>query len=1354
MKKLTIILLTLVLLLSAFAGVAIVSSAASTDATNITVTIDDSGVATLKSGDLTGDALVAAVKSVLGAKSAGNRYITLDVKSAFTSVAIDDIFFDSAIVPIRTALDTFLKKLIAEGVQLDGIKTDLYIVDDKNVSPTSWYLRYRHLIGNPGSNTYIYDDIVANPMYGLYIRPLLADRNFVFETNTYKGRPEIYGVRPYVEAAVQEKFAKCPTIWDSVMYYNLSRYLIEAVETPLLENYPNAKVGGLYTVKCNEYATTNKSTASPGDVVTLTVKAAPAGKEFYKWSVSLGSASVEFVNAYSSQTTFVMPAGNVMIAPVFKDAGASAPKTYEVTVSGDGICNFGAGNYAPGEKVTVNCGVAAKGMMFEKWTITGNVVLDEGCTENDATVTFTMPEGNVKFAASFVVDDRPPVPPPSVTILDGGTGFSGHGEYAAGSTVTIKAGDREGYVFAGWKTDDDVELVSPSSRETSFVITGTVTLTATWKKIEEPAEGITPFYLVNWSGADGMTNVFDLPFFWSPRTVPAEGEMMQVQWNNSYDIKEIARMLKEHFDKRPEGTRYFNLTAWQGMAQVAAREENVVFMDKGGAFIAEWLEAFLTEYKAIGGKLDGIVTDMEYFDPLTWYLNTQHYRDGNGNVNIYNQIVNDPRYATEIRPLLVERGFKFFEVDGMSELYSLYPRLEGDDYARSRSIWDAVTRTRLNGYITKYVYEPMIKFYPDADVCDYQGRSTQGWEKETEYDGSNMFMGGNREMAGNNTNINFYLHRPSNAYYENLSTKPFGYNSAYYAETPFSAALWEFNVFKNLYKAADGHNISTWIAYYDYHAGEMGNESENRVMSGTAYYTEVLFHIGLLNPKPFIGFIVPGASTDGMYAGSGEDYIRRVRVASDALAELTRVVGASDREPILVPTTWSDGYLLSGMYAGGKNYWRITPDTTHTSLTEFMVKGTANPTFTIGGKTVTFPGGKIIEDGYVSEIGTCGYWVETATDVYPVFSYDANRYENYPAYKENYDTYFVSTEYVYENANPNKAWEFSKKQGATAIIRRDPFNYSNSMLGLSGGITLKNVTIPGNITAGDSYAKQQAWEITFYLPEDLAEDAEVTMLNTVKKDGIKIVGNKLYYANGEDFTELTELSLGAKYTLKRVLDFRTADAYTTDYYIYDATGNEIAKICNAPANKVDIPVASISFGVANVTGSPVLFDDYTLYALGVTAELEIYNANTGIMFNDQTIAHAEESAYRLSWMNATQEIQKATIVSAYYDADGNLVSEEIIKEIEMVPGSDGVETGIAKKAADGQTQLITLKMNVQSEEPEGPENPETPSTPSTPGNDAEKPDNTGLVLGIAGGAVALIVVVVVVVILLKKKKTA
>ncbi len=1350
MKKQIVVLLTLALLLSVFAGMTIVGSAA-TDATEITVTMekDELGLLTavLSSGDLKDDALVAAVKSALSGKGTGNRYITLAVADAFVSVAQDDIFFDAAITPIREALDAFLKKLVTAGVKLDGIKTKFDIMANKDVSPSSWYLRYRHLIGTAGyaNNQKIYCDIVENPLYGRYIRPLLVDRGFVFETNPSYADCEIYGIRPYVASAVADKLKDCPTIWDSVMFYNLSRYLIAAVETPLLENYPEAKVDGLYAVKYSEYFTRDKATASAGETVKISLTNVPAGKTFYKWSVSLGSASVEFASPYSTNTTFVMPAGNVMITPVFKDAGTGTFGKYNVTIDGDGICDFGAGSYAPGTKVTINCGVAPTGMMLDKWIIPSNVTLDEGCTEESTTLTFTMPNGDVHFETTFKIDTRPPVKDPTVTIIDGGDGFSGHGEYMVGAKVTINAGTREGYVFAGWKTEDKkIELVSPSSTKTTFSINEEdVVLTATWKKIEEPAEGITPYYFVNWASSEGVTNVFDLPFFWSPRNVPTE--KLTVKYGDLTDPKEIAHALKEHFDKRPDGTRYFNLTALQGMCHTAS--EDVIYMDKGFEFVEAWLHEFLTYYKSIGGKLDGIVTDMEYFDPLSWWLNSNVYKDGNGDSEIYNKIVENPLYATEIRPLLEERGFKFFDlIPGFSEIYSIYPRLEGSDFATSRTIWDAVMRTHLNNYITEYVYGTLVEYYPEGQVCDYQGRNINAWMKEEEYDGSDKFLGGNQTMAGNNTNINFYLHRPSNAYYDTLA-KPFGYNGAYYEESAYSAALWEFNVFRNLYKASNGHNLSTWVAYYDYHSGEMGDETDARIMSGTAYYSEVLFHIGLLNPKPFIGFIVPGGSTDGMYAGSGEDYIRRVRVVSEILEELTRVVGASDRKPLDVPTSWSDGYLLSGMYAGGKNYWRITPDTTHMTLNEFRVKGTADPTFSIGGKTVTFPGGKIIEDGYVSEIGTCGYWVETATDVYPVVSYDANRYENYPAYIENYDSYLIATEYKYENANPKGAWEFTYKKDSQGLIRRDPTNPTNNMLALYGSVTLKNVTIPGNITAGDYYAKQQAWEITFYLPEDLAADAEVTLLNVAKKDGVKIVGNKLTYANGDEFAELVDLPLGAKYTLKRVLDFRDKEACKSDYIIYDAEGKEIAKVTDVPMSKHNVPVTSISFGCANVTGDPVRLDDYKLYVLGTAAELEIYNANTGIQFADQTVAHAEESAYRLSWLNASDATLKYDIMSAYYDADGNLVAEELIKTVEMLPGADGVETGIAKKAADGQTVKIYLQETKQ-------QSPCIPPVedPSVDPTDDPKDNNLGLIIGIAAGAVVLIVAVVVVLVVLKKKK--
>ena len=72
----------------------------------------------------------------------------------------------------------------------------------------------------------------------------------------------------------------------------------------------------------------------------------------------------------------------------------------------------------------------------------------------------------------------------SVTV-DGsyaGAGNTGAGSYAKGETVTIRAGSRAGYTFAGWTvTSGGVTLASPGSATTTFTMPeGGVTVTANW----------------------------------------------------------------------------------------------------------------------------------------------------------------------------------------------------------------------------------------------------------------------------------------------------------------------------------------------------------------------------------------------------------------------------------------------------------------------------------------------------------------------------------------------------------------------------------------------------------------------------------------------------------------------------------------------------------------------------------------------------------------------------------------------------------------------------------------------------------------------------------------------------------
>ena len=68
----------------------------------------------------------------------------------------------------------------------------------------------------------------------------------------------------------------------------------------------------------------------------------------------------------------------------------------------------------------------------------------------------------------------------NVTLSGAGTGATGAGSHAAGTTVNIYAGTKSGYTFNGW-TSDDVTILSASSKNASFVMPDKdVTVKANW----------------------------------------------------------------------------------------------------------------------------------------------------------------------------------------------------------------------------------------------------------------------------------------------------------------------------------------------------------------------------------------------------------------------------------------------------------------------------------------------------------------------------------------------------------------------------------------------------------------------------------------------------------------------------------------------------------------------------------------------------------------------------------------------------------------------------------------------------------------------------------------------------------
>ena len=93
--------------------------------------------------------------------------------------------------------------------------------------------------------------------------------------------------------------------------------------------------------------TKDKSPAKAGETVTITANPAPAGKVFDKWTCETAGVTIEFKNATSSKTTFVMPASNIKIQAHFR--AVDDKPSVEIKVEG----GTGAGTYKQGDEVTV-----------------------------------------------------------------------------------------------------------------------------------------------------------------------------------------------------------------------------------------------------------------------------------------------------------------------------------------------------------------------------------------------------------------------------------------------------------------------------------------------------------------------------------------------------------------------------------------------------------------------------------------------------------------------------------------------------------------------------------------------------------------------------------------------------------------------------------------------------------------------------------------------------------------------------------------------------------------------------------------------------------------------------------------
>ena len=816
-----------------------------------------------------------------------------------------------------------------------------------------------------------------------------------------------------------------------------------------------------------------------------------------------------------------------------------------------------------------------------------------------------------------------------------------------------------------------------------------------------------PFYLVAWTDFDETKypylNGFITPNF-SNRGENAYlsygGVGLEYSKYTDADVTAMAQALKKSLEARVEGSRYLHFFGPAKLFRLAP--ENALFLDFYVGQMAEIVDALMKKLKEIGAPLDGAVVDTEYIGFSVYYLidTDSDFENLVSNPKLLQNIVKDKRYKERIRPMLEEYGFIFYEHEdpakqaSYTELYSL-TKGAGAKYEKSRTIWNTVMRIHLNRYVDEWCTIPVTRYFPNANVSDYQSIDGKTWMGLNAVDDFGAIItGGNTHKVGNTSTYSYYYTRPEPSAFTNLTTVP-GFNEAYYQAEPFTGLLYDINFTRYLYESTDTKRVSPWTSSYYYtYTGE-----KKASVAMTPYYADLIYHLGMFNPRPFL-FYNTKAETEKLGGADGWD--KTGQILNSLLSSLNELAGYSDRQTISTPLNWNSKYVLTGIYANGRNLWRITPNLDVISRGEFLVDEEV-PTFSVNGETVTFPGGKILPEAEIPISGSVGFWVETAKDVTPVVTAEEDRYEAYPSLQYDFENY-ASGAFDYNTSLPTNAWGFTWSKTASGVKGESNIVVidGNKKLSIIGNSKNWLKTLPGNITAGDTFAEDQAWELTVTIPEGLSKDATITLLNytgakqELEDGGFMIKDGKVHYATGEYdadempiYKELMAVEGNTTYTFARYVDFNDKDAFTTTFAVKNKNGRTLETVEHVPAPSFE-SIDTVGFGVAEADKA-VLVDEFKFYLTGATLDFSLYDEEIGYNVDLDAIRD-RSTAFRLSWLNATGEEETAAVKADI--TENGKTTTTVIKEIKMLPGTNAIETGVVE-IKEGQTVKVYLESTLK-----------------------------------------------------------
>ncbi len=485
-----------------------------------------------------------------------------------------------------------------------------------------------------------------------------------------------------------------------------------------------------------------------------------------------------------------------------------------------------------------------------------------------------------------------------------------------------------------------------------------------------------------------------------------------------------------------------------------------------------------------------------------------------------------------------------------------------------------------------------------------------------------------------------------------------------------SSVLWENNITGFTLTDYDKF-IGTILRLQDVKAATNGNIQfvvNRNDMRAPYYYNDAIAHAALMGAT-----IVYSSATNGSYMHGAAKMVQWVN----------SLLGYSDREVLAIDNAMSNKFVLTGMYANGRNIYFLTPQNVDTAVVDETAEGVV---ISMDGQTVTFAGGTLVnrlrDNG--ADVGTKGYWIETPAGVNPdIFNGAYNEGMKEPSFK---------------------SWDFVVPEHPTLSL---PYYYGPAWWSVTN-ITKEEAFIDGALKlSGSSDAVHRYFTDSHFfgtliddfgigvdvtLPAtDLPADSQIQILRPCNgsipvqahNNGIVLSNGQLYYHKVDDMNLMTmneALVAGETYKFKTIYEGAQTEAPVCDYYVTKMDGTVVAyaEDINVGSCQLGKYWSTLSFVVENIGDEPVVIDNYRLFTVNpdISMDLSIFDATTGTEITDLTTPTTTALGYRVDWSNLTTDARTIYIMAQYYDDAGNPTGDPVqVSEFVMTAGGVSVASG-------------------------------------------------------------------------------